>query len=63
MLSLLIRSFDKAIEDYTKAIKINPNYAKAYFNRGRVYRVYRWKENQAKAAADYAKAKQLGFEP
>jgi tetratricopeptide (TPR) repeat protein len=27
-------NFDKAIVDYTKAIEINPKYAKAYDNRG-----------------------------
>ena len=25
---------DEAIEDYTKAIEINPQYAEAYFGRG-----------------------------
>ena len=29
--------YDRAIEDFTKAIELNPNYAIAYNNRGRVY--------------------------
>ena len=29
--------YDKAIEDYNKAITINPNYANAYYNRGVAY--------------------------
>ncbi len=29
--------YDKAISDYTKAIEINPSYAKAYYNRGVAY--------------------------
>lgn len=31
------KDFRGAIEDYTQAIKINPNYAEAYYNRGIVY--------------------------
>ena len=30
--------FEKAIESYTRAIEINPNYAEAYTNRGEAYR-------------------------
>ena len=29
--------FDKAIEDFTKAIKMNPNFDVAYYNRGNAY--------------------------
>ncbi len=32
------RDFDKAIKDYTEAIKLNPNYATAYYNRGNAYK-------------------------
>ena len=50
--------YDKAIADYSKAIELNPVYAKAYNNRGFDY------DNQHlydKAIADYAKA--LEIEP
>jgi len=30
--------FDRAIEDYSKAVELDPDYAKAYCNRGTVYR-------------------------
>ena len=33
----LNKEYDKAIEAYTSAIAINPNYAKAHYNRGTVY--------------------------
>lgn len=29
-----LKKYEEAIEDYTKAIAINPNYAMAYYNRG-----------------------------
>jgi len=31
------RVYDKAISDYTEAIRLNPNYANAYYNRGVAY--------------------------
>ncbi len=48
---------DQAIVDTTQAIRLNPDYAKAYHNRGKVYEL---KGSKDKAAADFAKAKQLG---
>jgi Flp pilus assembly protein TadD len=47
---------DRAIEDYTAALRIDPNYAKAYSNRGVAY--YN-KEDYRRARADYEKALQL----
>ena len=48
--------YDKAIADYSEAIRLKPDYAKAYFNRGIAY--YK-KGDQAKADADFAKEKEL----
>ncbi|OBQ20937.1 MAG: hypothetical protein AN481_16740, partial [Aphanizomenon flos-aquae LD13] len=45
-----------AIDDYTQAIKINPNYANAYYNRGIVY--YQLGDKQ-KAREDLQRAAQL----
>ena len=54
------REFDKEIADCTEAIRIKPDYAKAYYNRGAAYRE---KGDKAKAEADFAKAKELGYDP
>lgn len=51
---------DKAIADFTEAIRLSPEYAKAYYNRGVAYER---KAEQPKAEADFAKAKELGYEP
>jgi len=51
---------DKAIADYTEAIRLDPNLALAYNSRGIAYQKI---GEEAKAAADFVKAKQLGFEP
>ena len=44
-----------AIKDYSKAIEINPNFADAYYNRGRA------KSTEKGAIADYSKA--IGINP
>jgi tetratricopeptide (TPR) repeat protein len=44
---------DKAIADYTKAIQLNPGYAKAYYNRGVAHRD---NGNHTKAVADFTEA-------
>jgi tetratricopeptide (TPR) repeat protein len=51
---------DLAIADFTEAIRLNPHAGKAYHYRGVVYRE---KNEHAKAEADFAKAKELGYEP
>jgi tetratricopeptide (TPR) repeat protein len=48
--------YDRAIEDYDQAIRLNPNYAEAYNNRGLAKRA---KGDFAGGDADIAKAKQL----
>ena len=48
--------YDRAIESFTKAIELNPNYAEAYNNRGNAYRD---NGNFDRAIADYTKAIEL----
>jgi tetratricopeptide (TPR) repeat protein len=48
--------FDQAIAEYTRALKINPNYIEAYNNRGVVYRR---KGQYDKAIADYNKVLEI----
>jgi tetratricopeptide (TPR) repeat protein len=47
------RDYDKAIADYSAAVKLNPAHAPSYNNRGSVYEK---KGDNAKALADYSKA-------
>lgn len=49
-------NYNKAIDNYTKAIKIKPDYAEAYNNRGNAYSQLRQYD---KAINDYAKAIEL----
>jgi tetratricopeptide (TPR) repeat protein len=50
------RQYDKAIADYTEAIRIAPRYADAYFNRADAWRA---KKEDDRALADYTRATQL----
>ena len=45
--------FDRAIEDYTEAIRLYPNYDKAFYNRGIAYRR---KGDHDRAIKDYSEA-------
>ena len=50
--------YQKAIDDYTKAIEINPGLAEAYFNRG----IVRLKANgKSGIVEDLSKAGELGI--
>lgn len=49
--------YDKAIEDYNKAILLKPDLAEAYFNRGVAYQS---KGQKNMAIADYKKSCGLG---
>jgi tetratricopeptide (TPR) repeat protein len=53
-----IRDYESAIADYTQAIRLNPDYAEAYNNRGYTFAM-EGKGGMAKAIADYSKAIQL----
>jgi tetratricopeptide (TPR) repeat protein len=48
--------YDMAIEDFTEAIKLNPNLAAAYFNRGNAYG---FKEDYDRAIVDFNQAIRL----
>jgi tetratricopeptide (TPR) repeat protein len=48
--------YQKAIEDYDQAITLNPQYARAFYNRGATYRKLGKKE---KAIEDFKKAQEL----
>src|SRR5271165_4018575 len=50
------RDYDKAINDYTEAIRLDPNDAKAYHNRGRAYH---YTKHYDKALSDYTEAIRL----
>lgn len=50
------REYDKAIDDYNKAIALRPNDANAYYNRGDAYSA---KGEHDKAIEDYTKAIEL----
>ena len=52
-------ALERAIEDYTKAIELNPNYADAYYNRGGTF--LRLGERE-KAKSDLATARDMGSE-
>ena len=49
---------DKAIADYTAAIEINPKAGYTFYARGYFYHQ---KGDKAKANADFAQAKKLGY--
>jgi tetratricopeptide (TPR) repeat protein len=49
---------NKAISEYNQAIKSQPNFAAAYYNRGITYQQL---GKSAKAQADFDKAKQLRY--
>ena len=51
-----MKQYDKAIDDYTQAIQINPKFDKAYIGRGLSYYV---KGEDDKAIADYNQAVQI----
>ena len=55
-LFILKKDYDKAIEDYTQAIRLDPNYAAIRHNRGNAY----WnKQKYGEAIEDYSQAIQL----
>ena len=52
--------WDAAIACYTEAIRIKPDYGDFYYLRGNAYEEL---GDEVKAEADFARAKELGYEP
>lgn len=55
---ILIENLDKAIEEYSNALKIAPNFAEAWFNRGMIYLI---KGDKQKGCLDISKSGELGI--
>ena len=56
---LQMQEFDKAIDDYTKAIQYESNLAEAYYNRALTLL---YLNNKSKAMKDLSKAGELGIQ-
>lgn len=52
------KDYVHAIDDYTAAIRLNPNFAEAYYNRG-LTRIFAG--NTAEGLSDLSKAGELGL--
>jgi tetratricopeptide (TPR) repeat protein len=52
-----VRNYDRAMADCNQALRIDPNYARAFSNRGLVYEA---KGDRDRAIADFRKALSLG---
>ena len=52
--------FEQGIADFSRVIELDPGEAAAYYNRGLSYQEL---GDADKAEADFAKAKELGYEP
>jgi Flp pilus assembly protein TadD len=52
---------NEAIFDYTQAIRLSPQYARAYFLRGVAYHEKGDPSEMAKAEEDFTQAKKLGY--
>jgi tetratricopeptide (TPR) repeat protein len=49
--------YERAIQSYNEAIRLDPEYATTYYNRGNAFKAL---GNSIKAEQDLAKAKELG---
>ena len=57
---LIQGDYEKAIEQYNEAIRLNPQDADTYHNRSVAYRLI---GKSVEAERDFAKAKELGYDP
>jgi tetratricopeptide (TPR) repeat protein len=55
--------YDAAIDDYCSAIKLKPDFAEAYNNRGNAFNKTNESISFTSALEDWEKAKKLGLEP
>ncbi len=56
---MYLRKYEKAIEDFNRIIKLEPENAVAWYNRGLAYKHL---GKKARAKADMAKGRKLGFQ-
>ena len=56
---LQMQEFNKAVDDYTKAIQYDPNLAEAYYNRALTLL---YLDQKSKAIKDLSKAGELGIQ-
>ena len=56
---LQMQEFNKAVDDYTKAIQYDPNLAEAYYNRALTLL---YLDKKSKAIKDLSKAGELGIQ-
>ena len=50
--------YDKAVADYSEAIRLKPDYAEAFYDRGHAYEQ---KGDYGKAEVDCVQARKLGY--
>ena len=56
---MYLRKYEKAIEDFNRIIKLEPENAVAWYNRGLAYKAL---GKEARARADMDKGRELGFQ-
>ena len=53
-----MKQFQLAIDDFNKALSLNPKLGEAYYNRAQTYKAI---GDTGRATSDEARAKELGF--
>ena len=57
---LSLGQYEQAIQDFDEAIRLDPQYSDVYYNRGLAYEAL---GKTIEAERDFAKAKELGYDP